>query len=292
MEEQNVQQLPEEIPAQEQPKPKKKGKVVKRVLYFLLLGIFVGVFIYCAIYITNYMVGSKQQSDAYDDLAGLRDKYLNDATEPQATLPSGITGEQRGGVEAGGILPEYRELHALNNDLVGWINIPGTKVDYPVLQRKDVLNFYLYRDFEGETSRWGSLYVREACDVFAPSDNVVIYGHHMRDGTMFAELLKYQKKSFWEEHQTFTFDSIYERHTYQVIAVFKTSANIGEGFSYHTFNTAASEKEFNDFIKTVKKLDFYDTGITAEYGDMLLTLSTCEYTLDNGRFVVVAKRIS
>ena len=114
----------------------------------------------------------------------------------------------------------------------------------------------------------------------------------MKDKSMFAGLDNYKKKSFWEDHQTFTFDTIYEHHTYQVIAVFKTSAIAGQGFAYHTFNTAESEEEFNEFMATVHKLQMYDTGLTAEYGDMLLTLSTCEYTLEDGRFVVIAKRIS
>jgi sortase B len=114
----------------------------------------------------------------------------------------------------------------------------------------------------------------------------------MKYGGMFAALDGYKRKSFWQEHQYFTFDTIYEEHTYQVIAAFKTSANLGQGFAYHTFNYAESEEEFNKFISTVRSLLMYHTGVTAEYGDMLLTLSTCEYTLDNGRFVVIAKRVS
>ena len=109
---------------------------------------------------------------------------------------------------------------------------------------------------------------------------------------MFAGLDYYVKKSFWESHQTFTFDTIFEHHTYQVIAIFRTSANIGEGFSYHQFENAADEEEFDTFIRTVKALALYDTGITAEYGDKIVCLSTCEYSLDNGRLVVVGKRIS
>lgn len=295
MQEQNMERQfpPEENISEEIVVPKKKGKIIKRIIYFLLLAVFIGVFIYSATYIANYMVGSKQQSDAYDDLSSLRDQYLNNSDDPKATLPSG--GGQSGGdssEETGGILPEYQELFAKNEDMVGWISIPDTDIDYPVLQTPTEPNYYLYKGFDKKHSQWGCLYVREACDVFTPCDNVVIYGHNMKDGSMFADLLKFQKKKFWQEHQTFTFDTIYERHTYQIIAVFKTSANVGKGFSYHLFNTAANEEEFNTFIETVHDLQYYDTGLTATYGDVLLTLSTCEYTLDNGRFVVIAKRIS
>ena len=191
------------------------------------------------------------------------------------------------------ILPEYKDLFDLNNDLVGWIKVPDTKINYPVLQSSpENKNFYIDHDFYGRARGCGAIYVRESCDVFGPSDNVTMYGHHMKDMSMFAGLDYYVKKSFWESHQTFTFDTIFEHHTYQVIAIFRTSANIGEGFSYHQFENAADEEEFDTFIRTVKALALYDTGITAEYGDKIVCLSTCEYSLDNGRLVVVGKRIS
>lgn len=283
-----------EQPEESQPKKKIWGKV----LYFGLLSLFVMVFVGCAIYIGDYVVNSKKTNDSYTDLASqiqaLRD--ANASTTP--TEGDGPQSTHSGGEDASGdndtvqILPEYQELYAQYNTLVGWIQVPGTDVDYPVFQTPDSPDFYLRKDMDGNYSRWGCIYVREECDVFKPSDNVVIYGHHMRDGTMFYSLDNYKEYDFWVDHQFFTFDTIYEHHMYQVIAVFKTSANIGEGFSYHIFNDAANEAEFNAFISKVHELQFYNTGVTAEYGDMLVTLSTCEYTLDNGRFVVVAKRVS
>ena len=279
---------------QEAPAPRKIGKIIKRVVYFLLLAVFVGIFIYCAIYITNYMVDSKQVSDNYSGLSDYLDQYRNpNSDRVDATLPSAITsGGSNTNIVESNILEEYRDFYAANSDMVGWISIPQCGIDYPVMQTPGNSNYYLYRGFDGKYSAWGCIYAREVCDIFTPCDNVVLYGHHMEDGSMFASLDKYKKKSFWQENQTFTFDTLYEHHTYQVIAVFKTSANLGEGFSYHVFNTAANEEEFNEYIRTVHSLQFYDTGVTAEYGDLLLTLSTCEYTLNNGRFVVVAKRIS
>ncbi len=289
--EEELQQL--ETPEVQEPGPKNRKRTVKRVLYYLLLAVFVGTFIYCAITIVNYMVGSNQVSGAYGDLSDLRDQYMTQNTEPEHTLPQGVVPTLPDGEkDPQYILPELQELYNQNQDLVGWIKIPGTNVDYPVVQTPSNPNYYLRRGFDKKYSTWGCLYVREKCNVYTPSDNVVIYGHRMRDGTMFAQLLKYKEEEFWKEHQTFSFDTLYERHTYQIIAVFKTSANIGQGFAYHTFNDAKSQEEFDQFIQTVHELAPYDTGITAQYGDMLLTLSTCDYSLDNGRFVVVAKRIS
>lgn len=277
---------------------KKRKKLVRKITYFALLAVFIGVFIFSAVYIVNYMVDSHQNSSSYNDLANRVNalKNNNNSGSSDSTLPSNqgsmSNGGEEGNADESKILEEYRELYALNNDLVGWITVPDTKIDYPVMQSPNKTDYYLNHNFYGKYSSFGCIYARESCDVFTPCDNIVLYGHHMKDGSMFAGLDNYKKKSFWEEHQYFTFDTLYEHHTYQVIAVFKTSANKGKGFSYHLFNTANSEEEFNEFIKTVHSLQMYKTGVTAEYGDMLLTLSTCEYTLDNGRFVVVAKRVS
>ena len=190
------------------------------------------------------------------------------------------------------ILEQYLPYYQQNNDLVGWIRVPNTKIDNPVMQTGlDNKNYYLDKGFDHKSSKAGTLYIREQCDVFWPSDNLVIYGHNMANNTMFGILDKYRKQSYWQDNQYIYFDTLYEQHTYQIFAVFKTSANEGQGYPYHRFNDAASAEEFDAFITTVKDLAFYDTGITPQYGDKLITLSTCEYTLDNGRLVVVAYRI-
>ena len=187
------------------------------------------------------------------------------------------------------VLPEYAALFEENPDLVGWLTVEGTKINYPVMQTPDRPDHYLYRNFKQEQSAHGCLYVRESCDVFAPSDNLTVYGHHMRDGTMFAPLDRYRKEDFRDQHPTVRFDTLYERHTYTVFAVFTTTST-EEGFAYHLFETAAEESEFDAFVSTCKALSLYDTGITPRYGDKLLCLSTCEYSRPNGRLVVAAFR--
>ena len=270
----------------------------KKILYIALICLCSLIFLGSAIYMIVYFVDSAQESEKYSDIASIVESIKQDmATDPHSTDPD-YTGATDGNDTPGSsslILPEYQGLYEMNNDLVGWINIPDTRVNYPVCQNLTTKDYYLYRNFNKEDSKDGCIYVREACDVFTPSDNVVIYGHRMNSGAMFADVMNYRKKDFWETHQTFTFDTIYEHHTYQVIAVFITSANYGEGFAYHQFNDASNQAEFDEFMKTVHKLQLYDTGLTAKYGDMLVTLSTCTPRYEqpsNGRLVVIAKRVS
>ena len=268
----------------------------KKLLYICLLCFFILVFLVSAVYIAEYMINSHKNSSAYDDLSNQRDQILATLTQPttpSAPIPAPTdpsTGETI--VTEPGILPEYLPFYEQNSDMVGWLTIPGTKVDYPVVQSPaDNPDFYLYRKFDKHWSDWGAIYCRPDTDVYAPSDSIVLYGHHMLDGSMFTGLDPYRKYDFWAEHQTLTFDTLYEHHTYKVFAAFKTSANEDQGFMYHRFINAADEEEFKQFVATIKNLQLYETGITPQYGDKLLLLSTCEYILDNGRFIVCAVRV-
>lgn len=94
--------------------------------------------------------------------------------------------------------------------MVGWIKVEDTKINYPVMQSKEEPNFYLRHGFDKAYTVYGCPYVQENCDVDAPSDNLIIYGHHMNDQSMFAGLMKYQSKSFWENHKTVQFDTLTE----------------------------------------------------------------------------------
>ena len=188
------------------------------------------------------------------------------------------------------IQTKYADVFNLNPDLVGWIYIPGTVINYPVVQSPEWVNYYLTRDFYGQNSKHGTIYVDEMADIILPSDNVTIYGHKMKDGSMFAGLHEYSEKAFYDANPTIDFNTIYEDHTYQIFSVFITTANEG-GFEYHNF-VNGTEEEFNAFVAKCKELSLYDTGVDVAYGDKLITLSTCEHNVSNGRYVVVAKRIS
>ena len=187
------------------------------------------------------------------------------------------------------MLAKYQKLYLQNEDMVGWISIAGTTINYPVMQSRNNPNFYLKHNFEKEYSDLGTPYVQENCDI-AESDNLVIYGHHIKGGKMFGALEDYKSKSFYEEHKNIQFDTLTEQEEYEIVAVFKTVAYSSEGFRYYDFVDAENEEDFNSYVGKCKELALYDTGVTAEYGDRLITLSTCEYSALNGRLVVVAKK--
>lgn len=258
---------------------------MKKVLFTVVVLVLVAAFGVSAFMVGNYLIDGRNQANRYDELSNIaanaqNENKGNDATE-ETTEPT-----------EGGMLPGYKEIFEMNTDTVGWIKMEGTEMDYPVMQTPSDQDFYLYRNFDKADSTRGSIYAWGAADINAPSDNITLFGHNMADGSMFACLNAYTSKAAWENNSLIFFDTLYEYHTYKIFAVFKTSANIGQGFSYHKFVDAANEQEFNDFVSTCKKLSFYDTGITPVYGDKLIALSTCEYTLDNGRLVVCAVRIT
>ena len=266
---------------------------INKTLYRLLVAILTVTLLVSGFFVVRYFMGSSQQKEKYDELAALVEEARKETlpSEPGVQVrPAEPESTETPAPTEPVMLAEYAALYEKNPDTVGWITIEGTPVNYPVMQTPDRTDYYLNRNFSKEQSAQGCIYVRETCDVFTPSDNVTIYGHHMKDGSMFGSLKKFQKKSFWEEHHSINFDTLYERHTYTVFAVFATSASVGQGFAYHSFEYAEDEADFDNFIATCKKLSFYDTGITPEYGDKIICLSTCEYTHTDGRLVVVAVR--
>ena len=293
--------------------PKQKRFTMSKVSYYALIGIFTAVFILSGIYLGGYFLETDDAEKDYDALASI---YQQGTQASVPSKPQGSMGNSNGGdTQPPTILPELQPIYELNNHLVGYLNFPDSSLNlqYPVLQSLEDDDFYLNHDFYGKESIVGCPYVPGTCDVFEPSDNVVIYGHNLRTGGMFNKLTYYREKSYWEKHQTFSFDTLYEHHTYQIFAVFKTAAKqytddgTHWGYPYHRLNNFGTKEAFDKFIADVKGAafngggyqgwTFYDTGITPQYGDKLLCLSTCEYTMKdpdgttNGRWVVMAVRI-
>ncbi|MDE7332393.1 MAG: class B sortase [Lachnospiraceae bacterium] len=190
------------------------------------------------------------------------------------------------------VLDEYKTLYNKNKRLIGWLKIDDTIIDYPVMQTINN-EYYLDHNFNQEYDKNGSLFLDYNCTAYPRSTNMIIYGHHMKSGQMFGQLQKYAKQSYGEKHAYIQFDTIYEKATYQVMYVFRSQVYNENDivFKYYQFIDANSEEEFNSYMSEMAALSLYDTGVTASYGDILLTLSTCDNSQADGRFVVVAKRI-
>lgn len=186
---------------------------------------------------------------------------------------------------------DLQKLYDINSDLVGWIKIDGTNINYPVMQNG---NFYLRRNLYKNYSSCGTPYLAEYCSL-KTSDNLILYGHHIDNKTMFSSLDNYKRYNFYKNHQYVKFYTLENgktiENTYEVIFAFKTVAYSDSGFKYNSFYIANTEEQFNEFIGKCQELAFYDTGKTAKYGDKLITLSTCEYSQKNGRMVVVGRKI-
>ena len=248
---------------------KKRSEGLPRWAMGLLMGLCIGLIVVALGGLVIYVLLTGGARKEFDELAQRVEKET-------VGLPAGQTPKA------------YADLKAENPDFVGWIKIEGTSVNYPVVQTKAEPQYYLRRSFEGSYSIAGTPFLDAQCDM-EKGIGLIIYGHNMNDGSMFADLCKYESEDFYQEHKTIRFDTLDSFGEYEVIAAFKTVAYSEEGFKYYHFVRAEQEEDFDEFIAKCKELALYDTGVTAEYGDQLITLSTCEYSRTNGRMVVVAK---
>lgn len=191
------------------------------------------------------------------------------------------------------VLKKYKELYKQNNDLAGWLSIEGTVINYPVMQTgKKNPDFYLHNDFDKKESDHGTLFVDARNDIVNRDTNLIIYGHNMRDGTMFGGLKSFMDKDYFEKHQELVFDTIYEKATYQIVAVCLSKVNYQDDdtFRYYNFLNAESKEEFQAFLANIQQLTVFDQKIDISYGDELLTLSTCNSYVQDGRLFLIAKK--
>lgn len=195
------------------------------------------------------------------------------------------------------IQKKFEDLYRTNNDFVGWLKIDDTNVDYPVMYTPDDNErgeHYIHLDFEEKYSAAGLPFIDKNCDLVLPTDNIIIYGHNMNSGKMFHDIMKYENEDFYNSHKTFTFDTIYGDGTYEVVAMFYAQIlpDDSKEFKYYQFVNAGSAQEFENYIDNIKHMSLIDTGVDVKFGDKLVTLSTCAYHVDDGRFAVIAKKCS
>ena len=268
---------------------KTKGKI-RKILISCMIFILIIMWGYVGNYQYNLIENEKEIEEIREqkkEVENPEEKHKNESiTQSQETKENSKNSE---------ILEKYKILYQENSDLIGWIKIDNTKVDYPVMQT-DLDNpiYYINKNWDKEKSFAGLPLLDARCTL--NSENWIIHSHNMKNGTMFGSLKKYKDYEYYQNHQIIEFDTLYEEASYQIIGVFLSKyyeeEKAPEGsFLYYDDIELDSEEEFNDYIYNVKKLSLYDTEETAEYGNQLLTLSTCDKYTEDGRLVIVAKKI-
>lgn len=256
-----------------------KGKHSKKgVLAFKILAIiFVVIFIIGICYIIFNFINSNKNKEIYNNINNTNEIY-NDISNKDVSEN----------------MRKVTNLKQENEDIIGWIQIENTTIDYPLLQTTDN-SYYLTHNYKREKSKYGSIYAKSECNIQDNNSNVIIYGHNMKDEQMFNTLLKYEDKDFYNEHKEIKVATENEESKYNIVSVFKSRVfyqDEKDVFRYYNYTKFENEEEYNTFIENCKKIQLYDTGVSAEYGEQLITLITCEYSQENGRMVVVAKKES
>lgn len=255
----------------------KPAEIVRKIIMMVCLLVFLGSAVYIADYFYQSFLTQHQQ------------QQVSEIFHAEATLNE-----------------RFEKLMATNKETIGWITVPGTKCDNPVVKTKDNEK-YLDTTFEGKKSKYGTIYADMACKIEKPihadvdpatamSDNIILYGHHMRDGTMFGELKNYRKYDFYKKNPVIQFTTLYDTKTvdYKIVSMFivntKKYDSTDSVFNYRVVDFS-NEYQFMAYMNEVQQRSIINTGVDVQYGDKLLTLSTCTYEFDDARFVVVARRV-
>lgn len=249
----------------------------------LLSLIFLVGFLVCAIVICVKLWTGHTEQKGYDALVEI--------VQPAAGIPAASPAP---GEEAPAAQPveikNLDQLKQMNNDFFAWISIPDTAINYPVVFTPDAPDYYLRRDFKGNYASAGVPFLGKDCT--ANGNSFIVHGHNMKNGTMFADLMNYQSAEYCTAHPFVQFDTPEAKGTYEVIAAFPYDATDRPDLTFRLYDYAGKldGEHFNEYLQQVKQASLYDTGITASYGDTLLTLSTCTNGAKMDRFIVVARK--
>lgn len=249
-----------------------------KIKFFIILTIEIICLLSLMIYIISYVYSIYAQKEV--------SKLL---TTIEIELPEIIEKEQ----ETTERMLQVQTLKEDYEDIIGWLEMDNTNINYPVLQCDDN-TYYLNRNYKGEKVTGGSLFLDKDYDFDVPSSNLLIYGHRNKSDLMFEDLVKYKEEDFYLENTKFRFTTPEEDEEYEIFAIFNSRVyytNETNVFRYYYFVNAENEIQFNEYVENCKKSSMYDIDITPEYGEQLITLSTCDYHVDNGRFVIVARKV-
>lgn len=273
---------------------KKKLIWIAAVVVILLLALVIN------ITFTNKPDSKAQSDNELDESVLVAEEQSEESSEVQILEESVILEESSQAEESFVVeetepvmLPDMAEHYAENPEVVGWLWVDDTKLNYPVMYTPDDPEKYIHLDFNEEYDVGGLPFVDAKCSMDPRSDNLIIYGHNMMNGTQFGSLMDYAEESYWQEHPQFHFSTLYETKTYDIVAAFydRVYYKHEDVFKFYQFIDAENEADFQNAIDNYQMKALYDTGVTAEYGDELITLVTCSYHTDNGRFVVIGRAV-
>jgi len=250
---------------------------MKKIIKILFIMLLVGIALTSSFFIYKEIMQNKKQEEIFEQLTKIAEEQVKDDVKEEKKE------EQI----------NLKSLYDINQDIVGWLKVDNTTINYPIMKSK-IKDYYLRRDFYKNYSSYGTPYIANNCDLKL-SDNIVIYGHHIRGNKMFGYLEQYKSKDFCKNNKIIKFYTLQDNKTikkeYEIFAVFKTVVYRGNSFKYYDFTNFNNKLEYNSFIEKCKSLSLYETNIKPEYKEKIITLSTCEYSNRNGRLVVMAKEI-
>lgn len=258
------------------------NKVSKIILMLLIVILAISSYFFI-----KELVKNKKETDIFDDLQEIVESPENMTNENQFT---DILEKEESNLSSKNTY-NLENIAKINSEIIGWIKIDATNIDYPIMQNGD---YYLHKDIYKNYSSYGTPYLAPFCNL-KRSDNLIIYGHHMKDNTMFSQLEKYKNYNFYLNHKYIKFFTIEDGKTiennYEVMIAFKTIAYSDEGFRYYSYTDFQNYEDYEEFVENCRNLEFYYAGVVGTYQDKYITLSTCEYSQKNGRMVVVAKKM-
>ena len=242
--------------------------IMRKIVYTIITILLIGLVLISSYLIFKEKKQNEKQENTFEDLIEIVEENIENQEERKIDI---------------------NKLYEENKDIVGWLKIDNTTINYPIMQNINDPNYYLCRDFYKNYSSYGTPYMAKQCNL--NSDNIVIYGHHMKNNKMFGELEKYKSKDFYNNHKIITFTTLEKEYSYEIFAVFKTTVYTKNTFRYYENINFENKKMYNDFINICKDKSLYQTGIEIKDKEKLITLSTCEYSNKNSRLVIVARKI-
>lgn len=253
----------------------------KKWITNIILVLFVLAFIASGLYLLRYYLETRKTESEINELQQLKTESLSEEETKDTNQKNS------------NMLKEYRKLYQKNKDLIGWIHIKGTPIDYPVMQTPKDPEYYLHKNYNKQEDANGLPFLDAKCDTEDRNNNLMVYGHHMKSGLMFAHLEDFENKDFYEKNKVIEFDTLWEKRKYEVIAVFRSQVykEKEDMFKYYEYAGHLSEKQYSSYVYHCQKMSVHKTGKSLKYGEQLLTMVTCAYHVNEGRFVVVAKRV-